>query len=204
VISIKLNHQHVNVKAEQTILDVAKKQGVRIPTLCHYSRGESKDSPRAVCRVCVVEVKGVKGLQTACSTKVCDKMEIQTHSEAVVEARKVLVEFMLAENEGAKQDNKVKQLSAELEVESARFSIAKDIKEKPKALLTEYFKIDPDLCVHCDRCIVACQSRKVITRCGFGHEVSTSFGDEEGIDASDCNHCGDCVSACPVGGITKR
>ncbi len=203
MISLTLNHQNITAKPEQTILEVAKAQGINIPTLCHFARGTGKESPRAVCRICVVEITGVRGLVTACSAKVTDGMEVLTHSPNVVEARKVLMEFMLAENGGGKEDTVVKALSEELGVESARFSIVDEIEAQPQKLLSEYFNVDPSLCVHCDRCIVACESRQVITRSGFGHEISTTFGDEKGIEASNCNYCGDCISACPAGGITK-
>lgn len=204
MISIKLNHQRIKVKPNQTILEVSKAQGINIPTLCHFARGKGKGSPRAVCRICVVEVSDVNGLVTACSAKITQGMEIFTHSDNVIEARKVLMEFMLAENGGGEENTQVRELSKELGVESARFSLVEAVAAKPKALLSEYFHIDPALCVHCDRCIVACESRQVITRTGFGHSVSTAFGgNEQGIEASDCNYCGDCVAACPAGVITK-
>ncbi len=237
MLTIKLNHTELKVKDDQSILSVAKANGVEIPTLCHINRGVAKDKPRAVCRLCVVEVKGQNGLVTACSAKVKEGMEINTHTEQVIEAREVLMEFIIAENQThsineiddnttAKQDElqreaakpnstntssslanqqtRVQELSQQIGVHYARFSLSKKAPVKPP-IKSDFFNIDPLACVHCDRCIVACDSKNVIARSGFGHDVDTTFGgSEQGIEESDCNYCGDCVSACPAGGISFK
>lgn len=203
MINIKINHRSYQAKENQTILEIAKANGIKIPTLCHLPRGKGKDSPRAVCRICVVEITGDRNLQAACSIKATDGMEVYTHSDKVTSVRRVLMEFILAEHGGDEivADTEVKKLSASLGVHHPRFSLPKN--PSPQIIASEYFNIEPDKCVHCDRCIVACETRQMISRNGFGQDVSVGFGaGGTAIDESDCNHCGDCVSACPAGGIS--
>jgi len=125
MISLTLNHQRIKAKPNQTILDVIKANSVNIPTLCHLPGKSSRDRPRAVCRICVVEVKGVNGLVSACSTKATQGMEIFTHSKPVLTTRKVLMEFTLAEHQGLKEgeDSRIRQLADEIGVKSARFTL---------------------------------------------------------------------------------
>lgn len=211
MINIKLDHQQIKVKPNQTILSIAKANGVKIPTLCYLPRSSFRNTPRAVCRMCVVEIKGENGLVSACSTKAVGGMEIFTHSESVLKSRRVLMEFILAENRNLTQDEEagdentqVKQLSAEIGISSARFTLPIDTKLQPKRQLSEYISIDLSRCIHCDRCIIVCDVQQVIKRSGFGSNIVNSFGDSDfGIEASNCSYCGDCVAVCPAGGIKK-
>jgi len=205
MISLTLNHQRIKAKPNQTILDVIKANSVNIPTLCHLPGKSSRDRPRAVCRICVVEVKGVNGLVSACSTKATQGMEIFTHSKPVLTTRKVLMEFTLAEHQGLKEgeDSRIRQLADEIGVNSARFRLPVNAASSVNKQASEYFDIDSSRCIHCDRCIVACETRKVISRSGFGYNIVNSFGGEPGLDASNCSYCGDCMAACPAEGIRR-
>jgi predicted molibdopterin-dependent oxidoreductase YjgC len=161
--------------------------------------------------MCVVEIKGVNGLVSACSTKATGGMEIFTHSESVLKSRRVLMEFIIAENRDLTQDKdvgdentRVRQLSAEIGISSARFMLPIETKLQLRRQLSEHLSIDPSRCIHCDRCILACDAQQVIKRSGFGSNIVNSFGDSDlGIEASNCSYCGDCVAVCPVGGIKK-
>lgn len=202
MISLTLNYQQVKAEHNQTILAVARAKGIEIPTLCHLPR----HSPRSVCRICVVEIKGVNSLVSACSTKVVAGMEILTHSERVIKARRVMMELILAENKGLREgeDTVVKRLSEEIGVSGSRVRLPVTAFSPSEQLASEYFSIDLSRCIHCDRCIRACETRKVITRTGFGYGVVNTFGDgKSGIEGSNCTYCGDCVAACPAGGINR-
>ena len=75
-----------------TVLEACNRLGIYIPTLCHDDRLE----PYAACRLCVVEIKGKKKLEASCSTKVRDGMEIETHSEKVIKARKEILDLLFS------------------------------------------------------------------------------------------------------------
>ena len=91
-INIILNGKTIQGKSGDTILEVARKNGIEIPTLCHDPRLE----PYSSCFLCVVEVKGMRGLQTSCSTKINEGMEITTDNEKVHKARKTALELLLS------------------------------------------------------------------------------------------------------------
>jgi len=76
----------------ETILSVANREGIEIPTLCNDPRLE----PYSSCYVCVVEVEGMRGMQPSCSTRITEGMKIKTHSEKVLKSRKTALDLMLS------------------------------------------------------------------------------------------------------------
>ena len=91
-INVKLDGKIIQAFAEETILDLARRNNIDIPTLCHDPRLK----PYTSCYVCVVEVDGMRGLQPSCSTKVTEGMSIQTHNEKVHKARKTALDLILS------------------------------------------------------------------------------------------------------------
>ncbi len=96
MINLKINNKEVSVSSGATILEAAKATGVDIPVLCH--RDDLK--PFTSCFICVVEVKGIKGLVPACSTAVTEGMEVNTETEEVHSTRKVCLELLISEHLG--------------------------------------------------------------------------------------------------------
>ena len=92
-VTITINGQKVSARAGQTVLRAAQAAGIEIPTLCHHPAL----APIGACRVCLVEVKGQRTLQPACTFPVADRMEIQTESEKVVRARRFVLELLFSE-----------------------------------------------------------------------------------------------------------
>ena len=94
MVTLTVDGQKVQVPEGSTILEAAGKAGIDIPTLCHHPDQDVK----AVCRVCVVEVEGSRTFQAACAFPVSEGMVVRTNTPAVREARKVVVELMLADH----------------------------------------------------------------------------------------------------------
>jgi NADH dehydrogenase/NADH:ubiquinone oxidoreductase subunit G len=92
MISLEINGKLVEANNNETILDVLKREKIEVPTLCHL-----KDlTPTGACRMCVVEVEGMRNLVTSCSYPAMDGMKIQTHSKRVMDSRKTIIELLLA------------------------------------------------------------------------------------------------------------
>ncbi len=95
-INITLNQKKLSVNPDQTILEVARAEGIEIPTLCYDERMK----PFASCFICVVEVEGARTLIPACSTKITPNMVVSTNSEQVTKTRKMAVDLMLSDHAG--------------------------------------------------------------------------------------------------------
>jgi predicted molibdopterin-dependent oxidoreductase YjgC len=200
MITVTINGRTIKARSGQSILDVAKTHGIAIPTLCHLPRR----SPRAVCRICMVEIVGEEALAPACSTSIRPGLEVNTHSARVQRIRRTLMELTLAEHNGIRSNDPIiKDLSEQLGVAQARFRLPERDLSRYQEIESEYIKLDLSRCVRCDRCIRACAQRRVITRAGFGIHVSMAFDYDVSIEESSCVQCGDCIQACPSGAISR-
>jgi NADH dehydrogenase/NADH:ubiquinone oxidoreductase subunit G len=90
--NLKINNKKVKGRIGQTILEIARENGIKIPSLCHHPDLDAKAS----CRVCVVEIKGREKLVTSCSTLAEEGLEIFTDSPRVKAARKINLELLFA------------------------------------------------------------------------------------------------------------
>ena len=91
-LNIILNNKIVKGIKGETILELAQRSGIEIPTLCHDPRLE----PFSSCYVCVVEIEGFRTLQPSCSTKIVEGMKITTHNEKVNKARQTALELLVS------------------------------------------------------------------------------------------------------------
>lgn len=201
MINLKINDRLVQAKPGLTILQVAKKQGIEIPTLCHMPGLDA----RSVCRICCVEIEGHDRLYPACSTPVAQGMSVHTHSRKSMHARKGLMEFIIAEQGGlAKLSRQIQAMAAELGVKEADFSLDSQIDADCNRYSSDYIKLSQEKCIHCDRCILACRDHHVISRAKRGPSTLLTFGkDNAPLAETACTSCGDCVAACPTGALSE-
>jgi bidirectional [NiFe] hydrogenase diaphorase subunit len=199
MISLKINRQVVQAKAGQTLLQLAKQQGIDIPTICHLPGLEA----RSVCRICSVEVEGHGRLLPACSTLAEQGMAVQTHSQKCVHARQVLLQFIIAEHGGlVTLSREVREYAKALGITEARFYLQQP--EEAARNGSDYIRYRPEQCIHCDRCILACRDQRVIGRAGRGAATRLTFGNSDRpLAETNCSSCGDCVAVCPTGTLDE-
>ncbi len=207
MINITINNKEINTEEGKTILEVAKSIGVNIPTLCYHPDQEIK----ANCRVCVVEIDGYKTLQTACSTYVQEGMRIRTNTPKVREARKVVIELMMANHDvsctscPSNHNCGLQEIAADLSIRESRFEnvlVEQEIDTSSLAIVR-----NPNKCIKCGRCIQMCakvQGLNIIDYMGrsFEVDVKPSFG--RYLTDVACVACGQCSVVCPVAAITEK
>jgi len=206
-IAVTIDGREVEALPGQTILDVARKQGIFIPTLCYLDC----TTKVGACRVCVVEVEGARSLVASCCMPINPGMVIKTDTPKVRAAQRMIVELLWASGDHncltceKNGDCELQNLVYWLEIDKPRFRI-----DAPGyATETNNSMISRDLnkCILCGRCIRACNEIQVneildFSERGSRAKVGPAF-DEDYIN-SNCYFCGECVDACPVGAITFK
>lgn len=205
-VSVTLNDSPVTGPAGTTILQLARDEGIQIPTLCYHS----ELSLTGACRLCVVEVTGSCTLVAACHTPIAPNMVIQTHSPKVLKARTIMVELLLASHSGfcwsCDKANicELRQIAADLGVGLPRFHSRK----RPYTLeeAGPYLVRDLNKCVQCRRCVRACREIKgagILSMAYRGFYCKLVTGQDGPLESEVCRDCDACVAVCPVGALTR-
>jgi len=190
-----------------TILEVARENGIDIPTLCYLE----DLPPLGACRLCVVEVEGSRTLVGSCHTPITEGMVVHTHSPKVLEVRRTLVELMLASH----PDNcmvcdeanrcELRKIAADLDVGLPRFRIRKHY--YPVEDESPYIIRDMSKCILCRRCVAACRDikgEKMFSIAYRGFDSKVIYGLDLPVGSEEaCRDCDTCISLCPTGALSK-
>ncbi|MCR5358023.1 MAG: formate dehydrogenase subunit alpha [Lachnospiraceae bacterium] len=211
MITVKINGIDYKALEGATILNVARSNGINIPTLCYLEGVSDLGS----CRICVVEAKGYERLLPACRTKIKDGMEIITESERLTEYRKEMLKLILSNHNQdcmscpANGTCELQNLCNRYDVKHAEHkgNRAKIEDDQPFLNSNPYISYDPGKCIHCMRCIsvchnIACNGTLNNSRTGTFHLVDAPFG--ENYKETGCETCGNCASVCPTGALTLK
>lgn len=207
MINLTIDGKNVTVPRGTMLLEACRLAGADIPTLCYDPELKLAGS----CRMCVVEVEGRRTLAASCVTPAEEGMVVQTESEEVVEARKVILELLLARH---RLDCHVceKDGNCRLQDYCYRYGV-KDSRFKGEE--PHFYKDDPnpfierdyDKCIMCTKCVRACAEITgafAINLKNRGHEVVISTAFDGGLKDSTCVFCGQCVMVCPVGALVSK
>ncbi len=207
-VQIKIEGCEYTVDDSLTILEAARECGYEIPSLCSYNHGECN---QASCRVCLVEVKGVKGLVASCVYPVADGMEIVISSQKAIKARRTSVELLLSNHSQNCQQCR-KNGNCELLYVARLVGAREGVFEGEKTPVT-YEALSPSIvrdtskCILCGRCIARCNAAHGNGVLGFEnrgfHTIVGPAGNISFLD-SPCLMCGQCVSVCPTGALMEK
>ncbi len=229
--TIFINGHEFTFESGETILDVARRHHIDIPTLCHLKGA----TPTGACRICVVEVEGARSLMASCSTPAAPGMKIQTESAAVIEARRLVLQLMLSsgnhncavrgsddqewtafqlkvqgEDNSAELcpvwgDCRLQDLAYRYQVSGERFAATPT--QYPMETVNPFIVRDFSRCIQCGRCVQACNEVQVNNAINFGYrgsEAKIIAAGDRPLKDSDCVFCGECVQACPVGALVEK
>lgn len=207
-VKLTINGQEVVVEEGTTVLEAAKRIGIKVPTLC--TMPELGFTPGS-CRVCVVEVEDLPTLTAACAYPVREGLVIYTHSERVLKARKMVLELLITnhpldcmtcEKSGSCL---LEDLAYDLGIKESRFGRSE--KKLPLDDSNPFIVRDLNKCVLCGRCIKICndiQQSRIIDFGYRGLETKIIVDNDRDLKYSDCVFCGQCVAVCPVGALIDK
>ena len=206
MVTLTIDNHTVRVPNGTTILEAARKVGVKIPTLCYLP----KINEVASCRVCAVEVEGVDKLATACNTQVVEGMVVHTNTQRVRITRKTNVELILSQHVDhcvtcVRSGNcSLQSLSKAMNIQSVPFR--KEAPERPWDPALPILR-DSAKCIKCLRCVSVCervQSLGVWEVTGSGAHTTVRIRGGLRMNEANCALCGQCVAHCPVGALRER
>lgn len=203
MIKIFLDEKPLEVNEGTTVLKAAEEAGIDIPHLCYHPAF----LPEGSCRMCLVEIEGLPKLELACSTQVRDGMKISTKSEKVIEARKGVLEFLLAEHP---LDCPICDKAGECELQNyyeeyglfdSQFKETKEKRQK-KVEIGKNLILDLERCILCTRCVRFLREVTKTQELGvFNRGLHSEINTYDGVPV-DNNYSGNLAEICPVGAIT--
>ena len=216
MIKLTIDNKPVEVPEGTTILKAARQAGIHIPTLCYFElEGMNFENKPGGCRVCVVEVvkdfngRPRRNLAPACATDCVEGMEVLTHSQRVINARRTVVELILSDHP---TDCLTCAKSGQCELQTLAQTLG--IREIPYKGEQSTYRVDMspsiirdvDKCIMCRRCENVCNNIQSVgalsaVNRGFQAVVATAF--EQDMVDSPCVMCGQCVQVCPVGALSE-
>ena len=216
MIRLTIDNRAVEVAEGTTILKAARQAGIHIPTLCYFElAGMNFENKPGGCRVCVVEVvkdfngRPRRNLAPACATECVDGMEVLTHSQRVINARRTVVELILSDHP---TDCLTCPKSGQCELQTLARNLG--IREIPYKGEQSTYRVDMspsiirdmDKCIMCRRCENVCnniQSVGALSAVNRGFQAVVAPAFEQDMIDSPCVMCGQCVQVCPVGALSE-
>jgi NADH dehydrogenase/NADH:ubiquinone oxidoreductase subunit G len=201
-VTLTIDGATVVVPPGTTILKAAEKLGREVPTICYHDYC----TPNGLCRVCVVEVEGVKPLLPACLSRVSQGMKVSTLSSRVERSRRTILE-MLVSAVDLSQAPEIEQLVERYRVNRARFPES-DRREYPVLDDNPMYVRDYSKCILCWRCVQVCaddaQFTYAINFKGRGFETGIGTFFDKSMPETTCVFCGQCVGVCPTGALKAK
>lgn len=208
IVTLQIDGRDVSARFDESILQVARQNGIAIPTLC-FLEGLSE---WGACRMCVVELAGSPKLFPACVTKVTEGMQVTTNSPRLQHYRRMILELLFAERNHVcsvcVSNGRCELQSLAQRLGVSHISLPYRYPRLPVDASHEMFRLDHNRCILCTRCIRVCDEVEGahtwdVTGRGIDSRIISDLNQPWG-DSPTCTRCGKCVHVCPTGALSEK
>ena len=210
LVSLSIDGHTVTVPAGTSVMRAAAVAGIAVPKLCATDSLEAFGS----CRLCLVQIEGMRGTPASCTTPVTAGMRVTTQNERLAGLRRNVMELYISDHPldcltcPANGHCELQDMAGAVGLREVRYGYAGEnhcvaVKDESNP----YFTFDPSKCIVCSRCVRACdevQGTFALTISGRGFDSHVSAGTEQSFLDSDCVSCGACVQACPTATLSEK
>ena len=209
-VTLTIDGQRLEVTRGTTVLEAAQGAGIYIPTLCY----DPELTPYGGCRLCVVEIEGMRDLVTSCTTPAAEGMVVRSDTPRVEKSRRTTVELIIANHQTdcltCYKDGQceLQNVARYLGIQPEKVTrLRKATQTLPIDDSNPAFARDPNKCILCGRCVRACHEIAAVGAIdiafrGYEARIST-FGDKP-LRESVCESCGECINHCPTGALVPK
>lgn len=202
-VNITVNGKKITAPAGTLLIEACKQVGIEVPSFCYYPGL----SLQGACRMCLVEIEKMPKLQTACTTPIAEGMIVNTQSEKVVQARKSMLELVLANHPldcpvcDAGGECELQDMTFTYGASESKFIDIKSHREEQQWSPVVFF--DRPRCILCYRCVRVCGEGMDVWALGIQNRGQGSVIAPNKGDHLECEECGMCIDICPVGALTS-
>ncbi len=206
-ITLNINGKDVKTELGKTVLEAALDNDIYIPTLCYHP----DLSPFGACRLCIVQIEGLRGLPTSCTIAAKEGMVVKTDTPEIRQVRKIAMELILA----AHPDDCLvctQNLNCELQAVAQYIGVEQKrlkpgVNVKPLNTGNPLFNHDMSKCILCGRCVRACYELRGVGILSFinrGKDTYVGTAFDKSLAEANCRFCGACIEVCPTGALTDK
>jgi len=209
-VSLTVDGVAVQVPAGTSVMRAAALAGMKIPKLCATDQLAAFGS----CRLCLVQIDGVKGYPASCTTPVAEGMKVCTQSEKLAKLRRGVMELYISDHPldcltcPANGHCELQDMAGAVGLREVRYGYnGANHLDAPKDESNPYFTFDASKCIVCSRCVRACDEQQgtlALTIQGRGFDSKVAASQDESFLDSECVSCGACVQACPTATLSEN
>jgi formate dehydrogenase major subunit len=210
LVTLTIDGREITVPEGTSVMRAASLSDVAIPKLCATEQLEAFGS----CRMCLVQIEGMKGLPASCTTPVSQGMVVHTQNKQLAEIRRGVMELYISDHPldcltcPANGHCELQDMAGVVGLREVRYGYeGANHLDAPKDESNPYFTFDASKCIVCSRCVRACDEQQgtlALTIQGRGFESTVAASQDESFMASECVSCGACVQACPTATLSEK